>query len=115
MLIKNTNLTLMTSDMDRSISFYLSLGFNLLNRWGNHYAQLTAPGLNLGLHPTLSEHIKGNSGNASIGFTTDNFEAVQAHLDALKISTVSREEEGGSFLHFADPDGTSLYFIQPKW
>jgi len=26
-----------------------------------------------------------------------------------------RSEEGGQFLHFADPDGTPLYFIKSKW
>jgi len=25
-----------------------------------------------------------------------------------------RSEEGGQFLHFADPDGTALYFIKSK-
>ena len=29
-------------------------------------------------------------------------------------SKLERSEEGGEFLHFIDPDGTSLYFIKPK-
>ena len=31
------------------------------------------------------------------------------------LRTMLRQEEGGSFLHFTDPDGTPLYFIKPKW
>ena len=48
MLIKDSNITIMVKDMDRSISFYQSLGMTLKNRWDNHYAQLTAPGITIG-------------------------------------------------------------------
>ena len=99
--------------MNRSVSFYQSIGFTLQNRWGNNYAQLTAPGLTIGIHPA-GEGFTG-SGNISIGFTTDNFDETKNHLSSLAIHTQLREEEGGKFIHFADPDGTMLYFIKPKW
>ena len=113
MSIKDSNVTIMVKDMDRSVSFYQSIGFTLKNRWSNHYAQLTAPGITIGLHPT--NEISAGSGNISIGFTTDNFEETKDQLSSLSIYTQSREEEGGRFIHFHDPDGTMLYFIQPKW
>ena len=113
MTIKDSNVTIMVKDMDRSVSFYQSIGFAIKNRWDNHYAQLTAPGFTIGLHPSR-ETFKG-SGNSSIGFTTDNFEETKDHLSKLSIQTQTREEEGGRFIHFADPDGTLLYFIKPKW
>jgi len=90
-----------------------SIGFNIKQRWDNHYAQLTAPGITLGIHPT-NDNI-ANSGNVSIGFTTDNFEETKNQLSILAIQTQLREEEGGKFIHFSDPDGTALYFIKPKW
>ena len=114
MTIKDSNLTVMVKDMDRSISFYESLGFTTKNRWGNHYAQLTTPGMTIGLHPTNGNTPSG-SGNTSIGFTVDNFEEAGAFLKNLSIDAQSRSEEGGQFLHFTDPDGTMLYFIKPKW
>jgi hypothetical protein len=40
---------------------------------------------------------------------------VKAYLKKLNITTTARGEEGGQFIHFTDPDGTALYFIQPKW
>lgn len=100
--------------MDNSIRFYESIGFAIKQRWGNHYAQLAAPGIVIGLHPANENNYTG-SGNISIGFTTDNFEETKLLLSKLGIEATTREEEGGRFIHFTDPDGTALYFIQPKW
>jgi predicted enzyme related to lactoylglutathione lyase len=104
----------MVKDMDNSISFYQSIGFSVKNRWDNHYAQITAPGLTIGLHPSNVDIPKGNSGNVSIGFTAENFEEAKQVLSGLSVDLQLREEEGGQFLHFSDPDGTALYFINPK-
>lgn len=111
--ITDTNLTLHVADIDRSITFYGALGFTVLNRWGNHYAQLGVPGMTIGLHPEKQES-KG-SGNTSVGFTTDDWEGTIALLQQLSIPVTEQVEEGGKFLHFHDPDGTALYFIQPRW
>ena len=99
--------------MDKSSSFYQFIGFTLKIRWENYYAQLTAPGTTLWLHPR--NEIMVGSNNTSIGFTTDDYEGTKNHLSSLAIHTQTREEEGGMFIHFADPDGTLLYFIKPKW
>jgi catechol 2,3-dioxygenase-like lactoylglutathione lyase family enzyme len=114
MTIKDSNVTLMVKDMDRSVGFYQSIGFELKQRWSNYYAQLTAPGITIGLHPAGAESTKG-SGNVSLGFTTDDFNAAKALLESLSIKAEPRSEEGGEFLHFEDPDGIALYFIKPKW
>ena len=113
MTIKDSSVTIMVKNMDKSVSFYQTIGFAVKNRWGNHYAQLTAPGITIGIHPT-NENI-ANASNVSIGFTTDNFEETKEQLNSLAIQAMYREEEGGKFIHFSDPDGTSLYFINPKW
>ena len=113
MNIKDSNVTINVKDLSKSISFYESIGFTLKRRWNDHYAQLTASGIIIGLHPT-SEPIPQNSGNVSIGFTTEDFEETKADLNLLGIETIERKEEGGNFIHFNDPDGISLYFIKPK-
>ena len=115
MAIKDSNVTIMIKDMDASISFYESIGLTVKSRWANHYAQLTAPGIVIGLHPTDQSNLLKGSGNISIGFTTDNFEENKSELEKLSIKVIARDEEGGQFLHFDDPDGTSLYFIKSKW
>lgn len=115
MMIKESNVTINVKDLSKSISFYESVGLTTKNRWGDHYAQMVAPGLTIGLHPTKATSLMNNSGNVSIGFTVDNFEEVKMLLREKNISVTYREEEGGQFLHFNDLDGTSMYFIRPKW
>ncbi|HTE12701.1 MAG TPA: VOC family protein [Chitinophagaceae bacterium] len=115
MTIKDSNITIMVKDMDASILFYESIGLTVKQRWANHYAQLTAPGITIGLHPVNDGSHATGSGNISIGFTTANFEESKAQLQKLNITLTARDEEGGQFIHFTDPDGTALYFIEPKW
>ncbi len=115
MNIKDSNITIMVKDMDSSISFYQSIGLTLDNRWDNHYAQLSAPGLMIGLHPANSDYPTTGTGNVSIGFTAHDFEEARKMLNSLPVKVLERNEEGGQFLHFSDPDGTDLYFIKPKW
>lgn len=115
MSITEANITINVKDLDKSVSFYQSIGLHLKSRWNNDYAQLTAPGVIIGLHPTDSGNLKGNSGNTSIGLITNNFEDAKLLLKNLSLDVSEWDEEGGQFLLFTDPDGTSLYFINPKW
>lgn len=115
MKITDTNVTINVKNLDTSISFYETIGFTVKNRWENYYAQLIAPGIVIGLHPTAGTALAEGSGNVSIGFTTDTFEKTKNELQKLSIKITERQEEGGQFLHFSDPDGTLLYFIKPKW
>lgn len=104
----------MVKDMDVSIPFYQSLGVTLQDRWGNHYAQMTAPGIVLGIHPAGEKEYQG-SGNISIGFSIDNIEEAKALLTKLSIEAKSTQDGGGQLLTFTDPDGTLLYFVKSNW
>ena len=115
MQLKEANLTILVKDLDRSVEFYQTLGLTLKNRWGNHYAQLSAPGITIGLHPAEEINQLSGSGNTSIGFTAGSLEEAKPVLEKLEVTVQERNEAGGKFLHFQDPDGTSLYFIEPKW
>jgi len=115
MSIKDSNITINVRDLNNSILFYESIGLTIKNRWDNYYAQMTAPGVTIGLHPTRDTNLTNNSGNVSIGFIVDDFEQSRSQLQKISINPTDRQEEGGQFLHFTDPDGTALYFIKPKW
>jgi catechol 2,3-dioxygenase-like lactoylglutathione lyase family enzyme len=114
MNIKESNITIMVKNMDRSILFYQSLGFTLQNRWGNHYAQMSGAGIVLGIHPANDKTFDG-SGNVSIGFSIDDFEEAQNLLKDLEIEATLSKDGGGTLLLFADPDGTMLYFVKSNW
>jgi catechol 2,3-dioxygenase-like lactoylglutathione lyase family enzyme len=112
--IKDTNVTIMVKDMDKAISFYESIGLTLKQRWDNHYAMMTAPGITIGLHP--SEKTDTNSGSVSIGFMIDTIDEAKTLLDSNKIECTPEDDgKSGIYLHFKDPFGTILYFVQPKW
>jgi catechol 2,3-dioxygenase-like lactoylglutathione lyase family enzyme len=111
--ITDANVTLMVGNMDKAIHFYQSIGLKLKDRWGDHYAMVTAPGITIGLHP--SKEFKNSSGNASIGlFITDVAEA----RSLLKKNAVKFKEESGKsghYFNFEDLDGNLLYFVKPGW
>jgi catechol 2,3-dioxygenase-like lactoylglutathione lyase family enzyme len=113
MTITNSHVTVNVKDLDKSVAFYESIGLSVTGKWGNFYAQVTAPGITIGLHP--SQHLPGNSGNTSIGFFIGNLDDAKSLTEKLAISTTYRKEEGGEFLLFNDLDGTALYFYKPNW
>jgi len=45
--IKDSNITIMTLDMNKSIQFYESIGLTLKQRWDDHYAMISGPGVTL--------------------------------------------------------------------
>ena len=71
--LKKYRVNVMVSNMDNAIEFYsVKLGLELINRYGDHYAEIQAPGLMIGLHPTSEKISVGN--NLSIGFGVINFD-----------------------------------------
>ena len=115
MQLTGSNVTIMVKDMDKSISFYESIGLKLKQRWGDNYAMIDGPGITIGIHPGGND--ESGSGDLSIGFMTDSFEEAKALLVKNKIEITMEEDDGksGNYLHFKDPDGTVLYFVKPKW
>ena len=112
--IKGTNVTIMVKDMDKAISFYENIGLTVKQRWDNHYAMVVTEGITIGIHPAKDAEV--NSGTVSIGFMIDKIEDAKIVLDKNNVDH-SQEDDGksGLYLHFKDPDGTILYFVQPKW
>jgi catechol 2,3-dioxygenase-like lactoylglutathione lyase family enzyme len=110
--IKETNVTIMVKDMDASVKFYEQIGLKVKNRWENHYAQMAGPDIIIGLHPA-SRNLAG-SDHVSIGFIVDAMEEVKNELTKLGISFQNSEDKAGIFAYTKDPDGTIIYFMQPK-
>ncbi len=119
MKITGSNVTIMVKNMDTAINFYQNLGLTIQQRWGDHYAMLTAEGITLGIHPANdSKHTGGtlSSGSLSIGLFIENIEDAKALLDQHKIPyKAENDENSGLYAHFTDPDGTVVYYVQPKW
>lgn len=113
--IKESNITLMVADMDRSIQFYESIGLILKHRWENHYAMISSPGVVIGLHPMEEGQSYKPSESISIGFMIEKAEEAEDLLKKLKISYQRSEGKSGIYLRFTDPDGTALYYTQPHW
>lgn len=113
MKINDATVTIIVSDMSRSVLFYESIGFTIKNRWENHYAMLTVPGLTIGLHPSKGETMTG-AGNTSIGLVIDSGDEATALLKKLDVKIESRQGQAGYFISFTDPDGTELYFVVLK-
>ena len=53
--------------------FYETIGFTLQQCWSNHYAQLVANGINIGLHPNSGASNQRKSIYIYLGFTILNF------------------------------------------
>jgi len=100
----------MVKDMDKSIDFYKDIGLELKQRWNNHYAQVAAPGVVIGLHPAKKTENSTNS--ISIGFGVDSLSEAEKRLKELSVPYETTEDKTGKIAYFKDPDGTLLYFME---
>ena len=78
-IIESGNVTVMVSDLDQSIRFYVDvLGLKLKNRYGEHWADIEGPGIAIGLHPTNKTIAKGD--NLQIGLRVANLKQAVSEL-----------------------------------
>ncbi|MEO9321423.1 MAG: VOC family protein [Nitrososphaera sp.] len=116
-MIKDSDVTVMVSDMKRAIRFYVEgLGFKLVANYGDHYAQIIAPGIKIGLHPTENgNRSQPGAQGISIGFMVDDLNVALARVSEIGVSSVRIVNDGPVTLaHFADPDGNPLYFAEER-
>ena len=103
----------MVSDMSKALDFYLdTLELTLLNRYGDHYAELDANGFMIALHPLSGSTTFGN--NASIGFGVFHFDQTVEELESKGV--IFKMETAGYIrqAHFHDPDGNLLFLAENK-
>jgi catechol 2,3-dioxygenase-like lactoylglutathione lyase family enzyme len=105
--------TIFVTDMDRSVRFYTEvLGLRLAQRFGNHWAQVDAEQIVIGLHPATKENPAGRNGSITIGFmfTTPIEETVHTlEQQGVKFHGPIVQDNAGKVVYFEDPDGNVLY------
>jgi len=116
-MFKTANVTIMVSDMDRSIAFYRDvLGMKLLGNYGGEFAEIDAPGVRFGLHPGGKLPLKEHSRHMSIGLRVDDLDAAKKTLEERGVKFVKApRDEGLRLAYFTDPDGNPMYLVEVKW
>ncbi|SDN70759.1 Catechol 2,3-dioxygenase [Paenibacillus sp. yr247] len=117
-MYKNGNVTVMVSDLNKAVRFYVDiLGLRLQYEVPGRWAQIEAPGLTIGLHPS-NEHgpNPGNSESISIGLEAQNFAAAMETLQTRGVEfSPIMEDKATRIAYFGDPDGNPLYLIEVKY
>ena len=115
-MFKTSNVTILVSDMNRSIKFYTeALGLKLISNYGGEFAVIESNGLRIGLHPGKKPGEKPNR-NMSLGFQVDDASAAKKLLESRGVTFEARVQDRGSIIeNFFDPDDTPLYLIELKW
>lgn len=111
--LKTCRINVMISNMDNAIEFYRDkMGLKLLNRYGDHYAEIQGPDLLIGLHPTSKKIVKGN--NLSIGFGVTEFDATIRELESKGIVFKIEQDGWIRLAHFTDIDQNPLFLAERK-
>lgn len=115
-MYKHASVTLMVSDFDRAVRFYTeTLGLPLKGRYENEFAEVEAPGLNIGLHPLGTQEPEAKPRRSiTLGLQVDDLEAAIKDLKGRGVRFTSDTSEDGflSLIFFEDPDGYTLYLCQ---
>jgi catechol-2,3-dioxygenase len=115
-MIYGGNATIYVSNMDNATRFYTEvLGLKLTNRFGDNWATVQAgKTLVIGLHSWSDKRPRpGTNGSVQIGLVVSQDEPIQEFATRLRKRGVEVsgiiESAAGNYIHFADPDGNSIY------
>jgi catechol 2,3-dioxygenase-like lactoylglutathione lyase family enzyme len=118
-MIKEANVTVMISEMERSVRFYVdTLGLKIKSRHADQFAEVECPGLTIALHPAVEGGPKpGNSGSLSVGFGVEDIDDAMTKLKGKGVAFGRVSNDGPVKLaFFKDHDGNPLYLSQTqKW
>jgi len=104
---------MMISNMDKAIEFYQDkLDLELIERYGDHYAEVKAPDLLIGLHPMTEKVVQGN--NLSIGFGVVEFDSTIKELESRGIEFNLEQDGWIRLAHFTDYDNNQLFLAERK-
>ncbi len=112
-MIIGANVTVMVSDLEAAIHFYTEvLGLKLDYRADGHWAQVTGPGITIGLHPgRQTRPLAAPHEQMSIGLEVADLASAVKRLQLQGVQFITGIVEGKAvdIAEFADPDGTPLY------
>lgn len=114
-MIERGLVTVYVADMDRSVRFFSEvLGMKVEQRFGNHWASVSAPGLTIGLHPATERH---PAGSTMIGLQLSKpiRDVVPELEDKVRFEGPIEEDNAGWLSYFQDPDGNRMYMTELKW
>ena len=96
--ITEANVTVMISDMNRSVKFYVeTLALRLKSRHADQFAQVEGPGLTIALHPAVARGPRpGNSESLSVGLGVADVESAMAKLKGKGVSFSRVSNDGRS-------------------
>lgn len=119
MIFTEGNVTVMISNMARSLKFYTkTLGLKLQFKAPHgEWAEVKGPGLVIGLHRTYGHGPRpGKSESLSIGFTVRSLGKAMSLLKkkGVRFSPQIMDEGPVRLAFFTDPDGTPLYLCEVK-
>jgi catechol 2,3-dioxygenase-like lactoylglutathione lyase family enzyme len=115
MKYKGSNITLMVASMSKSVKFYTeTLGLDLKVRYSSHWAEVTAPGITIGLHPKVKGKsiIKGTS--MAIGLEVSDIDKAVQELEETGLEFEIHKDSQVYQAYFNDPDDNVLYLFQHR-
>jgi len=104
------------TDMDRAIKFYTEvLALPLKVRFENHWAEVDAGPITIGLHPTDSPP---KQGGGTISCNVKDLESFVKEIKSkgAKVGKIQSPERG-KFVMVSDPDGNEIHVVEfdPRW
>ncbi len=101
-------------DMDRAVKFYTEmLGLPLKIRFENHWAEIDAGTISIGLHPTENEEAVSGEGGAVVSFAVEDIESLVPVLQQRGVQVGAiKNPDHGKFAILKDSEGNSLHLIE---
>ena len=118
-MITGGNATVFVANMDASLKFSNQvLGLKISSHYGDHWASVEAGSFTIGLHPKSDKYPAPRTrGSMMIGLGIDEpIDVAAAQLKSKGVKDVGdvQRDQGGSFVHFDDPDGNELYLWESQ-
>ncbi len=106
-------------NLDRAVDFYTNaLGMPLKVRHGNHWAEVNAGTISIGLHPLEEGEIVNTEGGGTVSFAVHDLDSLVKRLKEQDATIGEiRNPPRGRFVMGKDSEGNSLHFIEfsEKW